>query len=260
MQYPEIKRPKYSVSKYKNLNPLEEEHLLQRLYEGDLNAFWPLWQNYQDYLHTLCLRWLNNDAHEAEDALSLAMLKARKKLPDYAHKITHLRAWLTRLTHNLCMDKYRQDRRRAVGVENIDEIAPTSLDSLLISYTCPESTLLSEELSQSIFRAINLLPERLRQPFILRYYHHVSCADIAQQLAISQDNVYKRIQEAKYRLKKHLRCYLLGQDDTVFHGQTAVNLRSLSDALTAKTLPYVNPVISYHLTATCLVKGSHRLP
>lgn len=256
MQHREIR----SQNKHKNLNPLEEEQLLQRLSEGDLNAFWPLWQSHQKYLHTLCLRWLNNDVYEAEDALSLAMLKARKKLPDYAHEITNLRAWLTRLTHNLCMDKYRQDRRRAVGVENIDEIAPTSLDSLLISYACPESTLLSEELSQSIFRAINLLPDRLRQPFILRYYHHVSCADIAQQLAISEDNVYKRIQEAKYRLKKHLRCYLSGQDDTVFHGQTPVNLRSLSDAFSAKTLPYVNPVISYHLTATCLVKGSHRLP
>ncbi|MDJ1177440.1 RNA polymerase sigma factor [Roseofilum sp. BLCC_M91] len=263
MQHREIR----SQNKHKNLNPLEEEQLLQRLSEGDLNAFWPLWQSHQEYLYFRCLRWLNNDAYEAEDALSLAMLKARNKLPDHAHKITHLRAWLTRFTHNLCMDKYRQDRRRAIGVDNIDEIAPTSLDSLLISYACPESTLLSEELSQSIFRAINLLPERLRQPFILRYYHQVSYADIAQRLAISQDNAYKRIQEAKERLKKQLRHYLSGQNNSVLHclleekyHQTPADKESLSDVPSLNNIRPIHPVISYHLTATCIVKGSHRLP
>lgn len=267
MQHREITSQKNSVSKNKNLNPVEEEQLLQHLYEGDLNAFWPLWQSHQEYLYVLCLRWLNNDVYEAEDALSVAMLKARKKLPDYAHKITNLRAWLTRLTHNLCMDKYRQDRRRAMGVENIDEIAPASLDSLLISYTCPESTLLSEELSQSIFRAINMLPERLRYPFFLRYYHQVSYADIAQQLAISQDNVYKRIEQAKERLKKQLRHYLFGQKYSVLHSslegenhQILVDKGGLLDAASLNNVRSIHPVISYHLTATCIVKASHRLP
>ncbi|HBR00294.1 sigma-70 family RNA polymerase sigma factor [Roseofilum sp. Belize Diploria] len=250
----------------KDLDVAEEEHLLQCLSEGDMNAFWPLWQSYQEYLYFRCLRWLNNDRHEAEDALSLAMLKASKALPNYAHKITNLRAWLTRLTYNLCMDKYRQDRRRAIGVENIDEIAAISLDSLLISYTSPESTLLSEELSRSIVRAINMLPERLRQLFILRYYHQVSCADIAQQLGISQDNAYKRIQEAKECLKKHLGHYLSGQKFSVLHSsldgenyQISVDKGGLSDPPSANNTRSINSAISYHITATCIVKFSHLL-
>ncbi|MDB9519433.1 RNA polymerase sigma factor [Roseofilum reptotaenium CS-1145] len=253
-----------SRSGNKVLDSVEEEKLLQNLSEGDMNAFWPLWQSHQEYLYFHCLRWLNNDRHEAEDALSLAMLKARKTLPDYAHKITNLQAWLTRLTHNLCIDKYRQARRRAIGVENIDEIATISLDSLLISYTSPESTLLSEELSRSIVQAINMLPERLRQLFILRYYHQVSCADIAQDLGISQDNAYKRIQEAKECLRKRLKHYLSGQKYSVLHSsrdgvnhQTSVDKCSLSDAPSANNIRSINPPISYHLTATCLVKVSH---
>ena len=42
-----------------------------------------------------------------------------------AEKITNLRAWLTRLTHNLCIDIHRERRRKAMQMEDIEEIAAT---------------------------------------------------------------------------------------------------------------------------------------
>ncbi len=82
----------------------EELILLKRLSLGDDNAFWQLWQQHQKYLYHRCLSWMGGNPIEAEEALSLAMLKARDKLPNSANKITNFRAWLTRLTHNLCVD------------------------------------------------------------------------------------------------------------------------------------------------------------
>ncbi len=67
-------------------------------------GFWWLWQKYRHYLHSCCLKWMGGNPTDAEDALSRAMLKAWEKVQKYAGKISNFKAWLTTLTHNLCMD------------------------------------------------------------------------------------------------------------------------------------------------------------
>lgn len=67
-------------------------------------VLWLLWQQYQDHLYRCCLKWMNGNRTEAEDALSRAKLKAWEKMQKLAKKIVNLKAWLTRLTHNFCID------------------------------------------------------------------------------------------------------------------------------------------------------------
>jgi RNA polymerase sigma-70 factor (ECF subfamily) len=141
------------------------------------------------------------------------MLKAWDKLPDYAEKITNLRAWLTRLTHNLCIDIQRERRRKAMQIEDIEEVAATGSSAFISGLNSPEDALLHHELGQYIRRAIDTLPSRLRNPFILRYCHQIAYQDIAQKLALSLNNVYKRIQQAREILQKRLSRYLSGLDD-----------------------------------------------
>ena len=49
------------------------------------------------------------------------------------------------------------------------------------------------------------LPDRLRYPLILHCCQNKSYPNIAKQLTISEDNVRKRIQEARKILKQHLK-------------------------------------------------------
>jgi len=152
---------------------------------------------------------------DAEEVLSRAMLKAWHKLPDHAEKITNLRAWLTRLTHNLCIDIHRERRRKAMQMEDIEEVAARGSSAVISCFDSPEEALLHHELGQYIRRAIDTLPPRLRNPFILRYCHQIAYQDIAQQLALSLNNVYKRIQQARNILQKRLSRYLSGLDDAL---------------------------------------------
>lgn len=90
--------------KVENQTDLDEDYLLKLISQGDHNAFWELWLFHQDYLYRRCLRWMDGNHTEAENLLSQASLKAWQKLPDYADKITNVKAWLTTLIHNLCID------------------------------------------------------------------------------------------------------------------------------------------------------------
>jgi RNA polymerase sigma-70 factor (ECF subfamily) len=178
-------------------------------------GFWRLWEQYRDYLYRCCLKWMDGNAIDAEEALSLAMLKALEKLPDYAGKIKNLRGWLTSLTRNLCIDIHRGRRRKARQMESIEEVIVKGNEAVISSFDSPELGILRQELGHYIRRAIDSLSSRLRTPFILRYYHEISYQDIAQQLALSVDNVYKRIQQAREILQKRLSRYLSGLDDAL---------------------------------------------
>jgi RNA polymerase sigma-70 factor (ECF subfamily) len=71
----------------------------------------------------------------------------------------------------------------------------------------------SHELRAYLCHRIESLPTRLRQPFILRYCQEKSYRDIAKELALSEENIYKRVQQARTILQKQLSKYLAGEDD-----------------------------------------------
>ncbi|MEG4515994.1 MULTISPECIES: RNA polymerase sigma factor [unclassified Microcoleus] len=207
-------------------------------------AFWQLWQQNRDDFYRCCLRWMGGNPADAEEVLSRAMLKAWDKLPDYAEKITNLRAWLLRLTHNLCIDIHRERRRKAMQIEDIEEVAATGSSSVISCLNSPEETLLHHELGEYIRRAIDTLPSRLRNPFILRYCHQIAYQDIAQKLALSLNNVYKRIQQAREILQKRLSRYLSGLDDGLLDssesskkGDVALNKDDFAAGVVPQCLP-----------------------
>lgn len=178
--------------------------------QKDCADFWLLWQEHQNYLYRRCLKWMGGNPTEAEDALSRAMLKASEKVQEYAGKITNLKSWLTTLVHNLCVDIHRQHSRSANQFEDIEAIGDEQ--ALVCSEDTPEIILETQEKYIEIRRAIENLPSRLRETFILHFYQQLPYREIAQQQEISYDNVCKRISQARKILKEELREYLIGED------------------------------------------------
>ena len=191
-------------------------------------VFWQLWQQNRDYLYRCCFKWMGGNPTDAEEVFSRAMLKAWEKLPDHAEKITNLRAWLISLTQNLCIDIHRERRRKSMQTEDIEEIAARENSAVISCLDSPEEALLHHELGQYIRRAIDTLPSRLRTPFILHYCHQISYQDIAQQLALSLDNIYKRIQQARDFLQKRLSRYFSGLDDALLDSSESNTARDTS--------------------------------
>lgn len=175
--------------------------------------FWQEWQQYREYLYRCCIKWMGNPT-DAEDALSRAMLKALEKVQKYAGEIVNFKAWLTQLTRNLCVDIYRERSRGANRVEDIEVYASGDEQGLVIQNETPESVLEMDEKKIVIRRAIDELPTRLRETFILHFYEELSYPEIAEKQEISYQNVCKRISQARAILVKQLRGYFIGEDGT----------------------------------------------
>ena len=54
---------------------LEERILLNKLAQGDRDAFWQLWELHRDYLTHRCQVWMGGNHDDANEVMSLASLK-----------------------------------------------------------------------------------------------------------------------------------------------------------------------------------------
>ncbi len=179
--------------------------------------FWQQWEQYRDYLYRCCLKWMDGNATNAEEVLSRAMLKAFEKSQNYTDAITNLKAWLTRLTYNLCMDIHRENKRLRDKVESWEVMIEKGEEGLPFFSHSPETAALRCELAAIIHRAIDDLPALLREPFILHFIEEKSYLEIVQKLGISYDNLRKRISQARKILQKPLTTYLSGADSSLLN-------------------------------------------
>ncbi len=172
--------------------------------------FWQLWVRHQDYLYRRCLSWMRGNPADAEEALSGAFIKAWEKWQERSEQIANPKAWLSQLTYNLCMDMHRERSRDARGAESLKEIALLEGECATRAAPSPESAVLYQERETHIRRAIDALPAKLRDPFILRYCQEKPYSEIAQHLAISSESARKRVERARKILQKQLKEYFSG--------------------------------------------------
>ncbi|NEO55648.1 MAG: sigma-70 family RNA polymerase sigma factor [Okeania sp. SIO3B5] len=182
-------------------------HKLEK--EDTENEFWQVWCDHRDRLYRCCLRLMNSNHADAEDALSEAMVKALDKVRKFAGKIANLPAWLMTLTRNLCLDIIRKRSRGAVGVDDIEWVGDSGEMGVASAVELPEQVLEKDERSVVIRRAIASLPGRMRETFILHFYEELSYQEIIKRQGISIDCVYKRISQAWKKLKEKLSDYFI---------------------------------------------------
>lgn len=232
---------------------LSEQQLLKSIQSGNLSAFWDLWLIYQSYLSSRCLHWTGGNYSDAEDILSLAMYRAWEQIPRYAAYLENPKAWLTRLTHNLCVNQQVKRQRQAIPLGNIENSA-SDINALpmVSSLESPECGLLRREICNYLLKLIRGLTPQLRAPLLLHYYQGLSCTAIAQQQQISLATVYKRLQIARDTLRPQVQQYLAGHSCL-----TTVPVVTNTDpdwhSLIPQSIPSPHETIDHTILATCLI-------
>ncbi|MBA7603169.1 ECF RNA polymerase sigma factor SigE [subsurface metagenome] len=174
---------------------MEEDELIKRAKEGDLDCFNQLVERYQREVYNLSLRILGN-ASAAEDASQDTFLSAFRGIGKF--RGGSFRAWLYRIAANACRDQLRLLRRRpATSTDSL----PLELES---DQPSPEDFAMRRELGEEIKRALAALPPDQRLAVILRDIEGLDYGEIAQVTGRSLGTVKSRINRGRARLRHHL--------------------------------------------------------
>lgn len=147
-------------------------------------------RKYRDRLfHHAC--YVLKDYQEAIDVTQEVFIKAMRE-PRFFEDDFKMKAWLFRVTSNLCFNIRRDRRRRSVILDTIQGPTSSSADQ--------DDLVIAGETQQRILAALDLVSENHRQILMLRYYSDLSYAEIAEALDIKLGTVMSRLSRAKSQL------------------------------------------------------------
>ncbi len=185
---------------------LEDVMWVTMINAGNNLAFKHLVEKYQGSIYNLCYRMLG-EAIEAEDAAQEVFLRAYTKLDSYDES-RKFSTWLFAIATHYCLDKLRARRFQWVSW---DGLAGWSRISRTEESILPENILLKSEARQAVYHLLATLPAAYRAPIILKYWHEMSYADIAQTLDTSISAIKSKLFRARKMMAQTARASISEQ-------------------------------------------------
>lgn len=127
---------------------------------------------------------------------------------DVLSSLRNVNAYLFTLARNRCIDYLRREMNREHRRGALCEVENRELQLKLYSLEMFDEDRLSEaDVEELLHRAINNLPERCREIFIMSRLHNLRYKEIAAKLDISPNTVENQIAIALRKLKDELQEY-----------------------------------------------------
>ncbi len=178
-----------------------DEQLLRDYREGDAAAFRTLIERHQDALLRFLIRFMG-DRQAAEDVFQDAFLQIHLAADSFDIE-RRFKPWLFTIAANKGRDYLRRHHRRPA----VDLSAPidsgsgdggsrTYLDLMEIDVDPPGRPLDDRERDRLVQKAVDSLPEHLREILLLAYFQRLSYANIAEGLGIPLGTVKSRLHAA----------------------------------------------------------------
>ena len=182
-----------------------EADLIARIKAGDRNIFYELIQPYQRTVYAAAYSVLGNPT-DAEDAAQEAFLKALTHIGQFRSE-AKFSTWLVQITLNEARLRRRKERKGLYS--SIDEGAQDDDGEYFpIDYAdwreIPSETLQRKELKQALERALAALKPIYREVLILRDVQHMSIAETAAALEITEPSVKTRLLRARLMMRDAL--------------------------------------------------------
>lgn len=178
--------------------------LVQRVKKGDRAAFDILVARYQHKIIKLVTRYVR-DPSEAMDVAQEAFLKAYKALPGFRGDSAFY-TWMYRIAINTAKNYLVSAKRRPVDYDlDLQDPEQYEMHGRLKTTDTPEHMVLTEEIRQTVNRAIEELPEDLRTAIMLREIEGMSYEEIANTMECPVGTVRSRIFRAREAIDRQLK-------------------------------------------------------
>lgn len=185
-----------------------DQALVERVQKGDKTAFDVLVRKYQHKVVKLISRYIK-DPDEALDVSQEAFIKAYRALPNFRGDSAFY-TWMYRIAINTAKNYLVAQGRRLPNVDiEAQEAEQFEGASTLKEYATPERLLQRDEIEQTVFSAIEKLPEDLKTAITLREIDGLSYEEIAEAMACPVGTVRSRIFRAREAIDKSLKPLLV---------------------------------------------------
>lgn len=179
---------------------LSDEQLVKNYANGDSNAFDTLLARYQQKIYSYIL-FLVHDDEVADDLFQETFMKAIVTIRQGRYvESGRFSAWLTRIAHNLVIDKYRQDRNSNV-ISNDASDADLFNDASLSDITV-EMKMITEQSLTDVGRLLKKLPDNQKEVLYMRFYQDLSFKEIADATGVSINTALGRMRYGLINLRK----------------------------------------------------------
>lgn len=139
--------------------------------------------------------YITKDAQEAHDVVQEVFIRAMRE-QRFFEPAFQQKAWLFRVTSNLCFNLVRDRRRRGAILEASPPREQTQADQV--------DRVFEGQQRAEVLAAIDQMSEDHREILLLRYYEDLSYAEIAEVLQVALGTVMSRLSRARRRLAEVL--------------------------------------------------------
>jgi RNA polymerase sigma-70 factor (ECF subfamily) len=183
----------------------KDEELLAAAGRGDRKAFGVLVERHHRPIVQFVLRFLGDvDRDTAEDLTQDVFIGAWKSAPRFRPRAS-VAAWLLRIAANRSLNYRRSLRlRRTVSLDSTS--VPEAPDARARTGSAPG---MGDDLAECVRSAVGGLPTGQRAAVVLRHYHELSYADIADVLETS----VPAVESLLFRARRTLRNTLKSKDE-----------------------------------------------
>jgi len=177
------------------MEQLTDEQLVDRIRQGDEEAYRFLIERHKNYIYTLVYRMVEH-RETAEDLTQEIFIKLYRSLSHFRGD-AKFTTWVYRLTVNLVTD-YRRAQRRKPYEAILDKVKGWFGNR----QEEPEAAALQKEEQQTVQRLLSELPDKYRLILYLYHYKQLSYQEIAEVTQLPLKTIETRLYRGKAMLKQ----------------------------------------------------------
>lgn len=171
----------------------QETTIINKINEGDTQAFAVLVDRYKDLVFTLAIRMLKH-REEAEEVSQDTFIKVFKALPKFKGD-SKLSTWVYKVAYNTCLDRIKKNKKHYndVAIDSFTEHQIKTLDNAL-------DAMEAKEQQQSIQHCLQKLASKDSFLLTLFYFEELSLEEISHIVDMEANTVKVNIHRARKRL------------------------------------------------------------
>jgi RNA polymerase sigma-70 factor, ECF subfamily len=184
---------------------------IERVLAGDRDAYRALVDRHSRNVHRLAYR-LTGNAHDAEDVVQEAFLRAYQKLQQFEAR-ANFGTWVYRIAANYAIDRLRQRQKEesrreqpVVQAQDGGEVDPVM--QVRDEKPTPERLMQSTQLRREMQRALETLSHAERTAFVMRHWEGRGIEEIAGVLksnsSAAKNTVFRAVQKLRHALEPFL--------------------------------------------------------